>query len=120
LHETLNEIEFDWKGLEVKSTGIKADSGKPMMSLIDPEFLEGLAEVLTFGANKYDKHNWRGGIAYSRLLDAAYRHLGAINNGEDLDTESGLPHIYHLACCVMFYSWMSKHRPDLDDRYKNA
>ena len=98
--------------------GTKYDSGKPPISLIDPEFLEGLANVLGFGANKYAAHNWRNGIAYSRLISAAYRHLGAINKGEDNDAESNLPHVYHLACCVMFLAAMMKHRPDLDDRWK--
>jgi hypothetical protein len=98
-------------------TGRKDDSEKPPMALIDPEFLVTLAAVLGFGARKYAAHNWRGGINYSRLISAAYRHLGAINSGEDIDPESGLPHTGHLACCVMFLDWMLKHRPDLDDRW---
>lgn len=101
-------------------TGLKHDDGKSRIDLIDSEFLEGLGNVLKFGANKYAAHNWRGGIAYSRLIGAAYRHLGAINRGEDIDEESGYPHVYHLACCVMFLSWMIKHRPDLDDRWKSS
>jgi hypothetical protein len=97
--------------------GVKYDKDKPRIDLVDAEFLEGLGDVLRFGANKYAAHNWRGGIAYSRLIGAAYRHLGAINKGEDIDPESGMPHVYHLACCNMFLSWMMKHRKDLDDRY---
>jgi hypothetical protein len=107
--------ESDWKDAP---TGLKYDTGKPPISLVDPEFIEGVASVLAFGANKYAADNWRGGIAYRRLIDAAYRHLGAINRGEDVDTESNLPHIHHLGCCVMFLSWMMNHRQDLDDRYK--
>lgn len=102
------------------NTGIKHDNNKPRMDLIDSEFMVGLAEVLTKGAEKYAAHNWRGGINFSRLIAAAYRHLGAINNGENNDPEWNLPHVYHLACCVMFLSWMQKHRPDLDDRYKDG
>lgn len=114
------ELNLDWSGQPVKAaTGEKKDSGKSRIDLVDAEFLEGLGNVLGFGASKYSAHNWRGGIAYSRLLGAAYRHLGAINRGEDMDSESNQPHVFHLACCVMFLSWMMKHRPDLDDRYKN-
>jgi hypothetical protein len=98
--------------------GVKYDSDKPRMDLLDADFLEGLAGVLTFGARKYAAHNWRGGISHSRLIAAAYRHLGAINRGEDTDPESGLAHVHHLACCVMFLSWMQTNRKDLDDRYK--
>lgn len=99
-------------------TGRKDDGDKPPMQLIDAEYLEGLARVLGFGAKKYAPDNWRGGIEYGRLIGAAYRHLGAINKGEDIDPESGEPHVYHLACCTMFLSSMMAHRPDLDDRYK--
>jgi hypothetical protein len=87
------------------------------MDLLDPDFLEHVAQVLGFGANKYDKHNWRQGINVSRLIAAAYRHLGAINRGENVDPESGLHHVAHLGCCVMFLDWMLHYRPDLDDRW---
>lgn len=100
------------------ATAIKFDSNKPMVSLIDPVWLEDVSKVLMFGAEKYSKHNWKGGFKYSRLLDAAYRHIGAFNNGEENDPESGLSHLDHAACCLMFLSWMVKNRPDLDDRYK--
>lgn len=98
--------------------GTKYDGEKPPMALLDPEFLEGVASVLGFGARKYAAHNWRQGISYSRLISAAYRHLGAINRGEDIDDESDLSHAYHLGCCVMFLASMMNHRPDMDDRWK--
>ena len=101
-----------------KEEGQKYDQAKPPMALLDPAFLEEVANVLGFGANKYAAHNWRNGIQYSRLISAAYRHLGAINRGEDIDPESGLPHAGHLGCCVMFLSSMMKTRPDMDDRWK--
>lgn len=101
-----------------KNEGLKFDQDKPPMDLIDNDYLVELAKVLGFGARKYAAHNWRGGINYSRLIAAAYRHLGAINSGEDIDSESGLSHTGHLACCVMFLNSMMLHRKDLDDRYK--
>ncbi len=102
----------------MEATGNKADVGKTRVDLLDAEFLEGTGRVLAFGATKYAAHNWRGGIAYSRLLGAILRHTLAILRGEDVDTESGEPHVYHLSCSVMFLSWMMKHRKDLDDRWK--
>ena len=101
----------------VEAGGTKFDQDKPRLDLIDPEFLEGVGLVLGFGAKKYAAHNWRLGIPHSRLIAAAYRHLGSINKGEKVDKESGLAHVHHLACCVMFLSWMQSHRPDLDDTY---
>lgn len=115
----ISEVDIkDWNNKLVKTEGLKYDSEKPPLALLDPSFLDGIASVLGFGANKYAAHNWRSGIAYSRLISAAYRHLGAINKGEDLDAESKLPHAYHLGCCVMFLASMMQTRPDLDDRYK--
>jgi hypothetical protein len=98
--------------------GIKNDAGKPPLSLLDRHALEQIAQVLAFGAEKYNPDNWRGGIRHRRLIDAALRHLLAIADGEDIDPESGLLHAAHLGCCTMFLLWMQANRPDLDDRYK--
>lgn len=100
------------------SSGSKHDQDKLRMDLLDPWALEGLASVLTFGANKYEAHNWRKGIVYSRLVAAMERHLGAIKKGEYIDGESGLPHIDHLGCNWMFLSNFMKTHPDLDDLWK--
>lgn len=98
--------------------GVKFDADKPPMDLIDPVALEELAKVLGFGAAKYAKHNWRAGLAYSRLTAAALRHITAFNRGEDLDPETGLPHPAHAMCCMMFLVWMMRERPDQDDRWR--
>jgi hypothetical protein len=100
------------------SVGVKFDQDKPRTDLLDPLALEGLSKVLAFGAKKYAANNWRGGISYTRLLGAALRHTFAILRGEDLDPESGLPHVDHLGCCWMFASNMMKTRPDMDDRWQ--
>lgn len=99
---------------------IKKDQDKLRVDLLDPEFLEGVADVLTFGAKKYNDHNWKLGFKWSRLIAATGRHLLAIMRREDIDPESGKPHVYHLGCSVMFLAWHMKHRRDLDDRYQNA
>lgn len=102
-----------------KAEGKKYDAEKPPLQLLDPLALEGIANVLAFGAQKYAAHNWRGGIEYTRLIGACMRHTAAILRGEDNDPESGLPHVDHLGCSAMFLSNMMKTRKDLDDRYKN-
>ena len=96
-------------------TGTKHDQDKPMLNLIDPQAIEGLAAVLTFGAKKYAADNWRGGINNSRLIASLLRHLFAIMRGEYTDPESGLPHIDHVGCNWMFLSNNLKNRPDLND-----
>ena len=102
------------------TVAIKKDQDKPRVDLLDPEFLEGVADVLAFGAAKYSDHNWKLGFKWSRLIAATGRHLLAIMRREDIDPESGKPHVYHLGCSVMFLAWHMKHRRDLDDRYQNV
>lgn len=98
--------------------GTKNDGEKPRLDLIDPEWIEEVGKVMTFGMKKYAAHNWRGGISISRLLGAALRHLWAAVRGEDIDPESGLTHMGHLSCCAMFAFWTLRHKPELDDRFK--
>lgn len=102
----------------MSAEGTKHDAGKPMMSLLSSKWLLGVAAVLTFGAKKYASHNWRKGLWNSKLMDAAGRHIAAFNDGEDVDPESGLSHLLHASCCLMFAYELSLTRPDLDDRYK--
>ena len=97
--------------------GIKYDDGKARMSLVPHGAMEEVAKVLAFGANKYSPGNWAKGIQYSRLLDAAERHVGAFNEGQDKDNESGLSHIAHATCCLLFLLWMEKNKPEMDDRW---
>lgn len=99
--------------------GQKLDNGKPPMDLLDAHALEQIARVLAFGAVKYNAHNWRGGIRYSRLIAAALRHIHAFNDGVDKDPETGLSHIAHAGCCIMFLLWMEHMRPDMDDRWNS-
>jgi hypothetical protein len=105
---------------EIVQGGTKHDAEKTRLDLLSSSWLESVGKVLTFGARKYDSHNWRKGIARSRLVGAALRHLLAYNGGEDNDPETGLSHLAHASCCLMFASEMHDTRPDLDDRYKKA
>jgi hypothetical protein len=99
--------------------GTKHDYGKPRMELLDPAFVEGVAKVLTFGAEKYDAHNWRKGLAPGRTMGAALRHIFAWLRGERYDNETGLHHLLHAGCEIMFSYWTDENKPALDDRYKN-
>lgn len=70
------------------------------------------------GRIKYGAHNWREGMSFSRLYDAAFRHMIAAMEGEDKDPESGLPHEAHVRCCMGFLLKLKKTHPDFDDRYR--
>ena len=99
-------------------SAVKFDQDKLPLNLLSTEALNQTAAVLKFGAQKYAEHNWRKGFAWSRPLAAAMRHLTAFNDGEDKDPESGLSHIGHAMCCLMFLLEFEKTHPELDDRYK--
>lgn len=97
---------------------LKFDTDKLPLNLLSTEAMNQTAAVLKFGADKYAEHNWRKGFAWSRPLAAAMRHLTAFNDGEDKDPESGLSHLAHAACCIMFLLEFEKTHRELDDRYK--
>ena len=82
--------------------GRKDDDGKVRVDLLPAGALGAVARVLTFGANKYGDNNWQNVMPRSRYYGAALRHLFARARGEVLDRESGLPHLAHAACCVLF------------------
>jgi len=100
---------------DLATKGVKYDDGKAPFDLLDPIALEGLAQVLQFGAKKYASWNWAKGIPYTRLIAALLRHTFAILRGEFIDAESGLPHINHVGCCWMFLSHHMTVRPDMND-----
>ena len=99
---------------------VKHDSGKPRLSLIPREALEGLGRVLTYGAQKYTADNWRAGADWSRYIDAAMRHLVAFADGEDRDAETGELHTAHALACLAFLQAYAERGNGRDDRPKRA
>ncbi len=89
--------------------GRKYDNDKPDYTLLPWDAVEDVVRVLDFGAKKYARDNWRyvddAGIRY---LAAAFRHLAAHARGEDIDPESGISHLAHAGCCVLFLLSLEK------------
>ena len=83
---------------------VKFDEGKRDWSLLPYDSIEEIAKVLEFGKIKYAAWNWTegGGFKYTRVFNASMRHLLAFMRGEDKDPDSGLSHIAHLGCNVLF------------------
>ncbi len=96
----------------------KYDESKPMYSFLPAEALEGAAKVFMYGAKKYDAHNWRGGMKWLRMWDAVQRHLWAWKEGEELDPESGLPHLDHAMCGLMMLRTHIAREYGEDNRFK--
>lgn len=85
------------------SLGRKFDGGKLEYGLLPPNALEETVKVLTFGAQKYERNNWiHVDDGVRRYFDALQRHLWAWKKGEQIDPESGLHHLAHAMCCLMF------------------
>lgn len=86
--------------------GKKFDGGKPMWDLIPLKTVGKIVDVLTFGANKYAPGNWKlVPNAQERYFAALLRHLEAWQSGESNDPESGLSHLAHAGCCLLFLLW---------------
>ena len=87
----------------MSNIGLKFDSAKPEMYLLPPLATLEVGKVLTYGAQKYDAHNWRKlENLQDRYTSAAMRHLLAHMAGEKVDEETGLSHLAHAMCCLMF------------------
>ena len=85
-----------------KDQSAKADKGKLELSLVNPELVKAVAEVRMYGTEKYgDSENWRK-VEPKRYVDALYRHLLAYIEGNEVDEESGLSHLSHMACNISF------------------
>lgn len=84
-------------------TGRKDDAEKPRWDLLPFGPVREVVEVLTFGAKKYAPDNWqRVPEPRRRYFAAAMRHLTAWYEGEPRDPETGLSHLAHAACCLLF------------------
>lgn len=117
--------------------GVKGDAGKPDLSLLSAIWIFGVGDVLTYGSQKRGAHNWRKGLAITRLMSGALRHIFQFLAGEDIDRDDNCPdcqrfdktgehctkhsnkhHLFCASCNLMFASELLVTRPDLDDRYK--
>ena len=71
---------------------------KAPMHLIPPYATEQTSWVHKLGSEKYGPYNWRDtGVCATTYVSAIMRHLNAWRDGEDLDPESGISHIAHIA-----------------------
>lgn len=102
---------------------VKHDAGKLRFDLIDHEFEAELAAVLTHGAAKYADNNWQNaghGEARARYYAAFRRHALAWRRGEEIDADSGLPHLACMACCLMFLRWFERESADFNEQMAQA
>lgn len=88
--------------------------------LIPPEATWYEAQVYGKGAAKYAERNWEGGYEWGKSLAALERHLQLFKAGEDIDPESGLPHIAHVRWHTGTLLAFMTRGIGIDDRAKGA
>lgn len=127
--------------------GLRYNQGKRQWSLFSFKPFEPMIEVLEYGAHKYSifedkdgkfilgkdisvadskslklissgRDNWKKGFDENELWDSFYRHLIEINAGEEFDKESGLQHLGHLMCNIMFIAYARDRKLDITNLNK--
>lgn len=106
--------------------GDHKDAGKPRVELLPVYALMTVGEVMGYGSEKYKKPgrprqesdgNWRMGIIYSKLIGSTLRHILKFMMREDIDPESGKPHLGHAAADLLMLMEMTQLHPEMDDRW---
>lgn len=64
--------------------------------------------------------NWAKGLSWLETVDSMQRHLNSFLKGEEIDPDSGLPHIDHVQWNAHVLSHFQKTQTGTDDRWKRA
>ncbi len=108
--------------------GLRYNEGKIRYELVPDSMIKGVADVLTYGADKYTvrdeegeiivngANNWKKGLSWMGVKASHDRHMAAWVNGEDVDPESGKLHIDLALTNLAFLKEYYKTYPQGDDR----
>lgn len=88
-----------------KEKALRYNQGKPKWSLVHFKSLEPMVKVLMYGEKKYARDNWKKGLDRQEILDSMQRHLAALIDGQEIDSESQEHHIGHIMCNALFYTY---------------
>lgn len=92
-----------------KHTDLKIVGGKNHLQAMPPGFLWEIGAVMTHGDTKYAPENWKGGKDHPlEYIGAAFRHFLRYWAGEKRDPETGLHHLAHMVCSLMFLFWFDE------------
>lgn len=93
-----NANPTEWSNLSDKPSNPKQQYGdlKVPLQLVPAAATAYMAMGLKEGARKYGPFNWREtDVEAMTYVGAVLRHLSAYVDGEDIDPESGNPHLAH-------------------------
>lgn len=100
--------------------GTRYNNGKLRWRNFPLFLIRPLIEVAHFGESKYDTFNFLKGLTVLDSLDSLKRHLDNFEDPTlpDIDEESKVNHLAHIAWNALVALYMIKTRSELDDRYK--
>lgn len=101
-------------------TGGKKGQKLERFDLLPADSMRKVARHYGIGAQKYDDRNWEKGYDWSLSIGALGRHLNSFMAGEDLDEESGTPHLAAVVFHALALLQFADTHPELDDRPDNA
>lgn len=91
---------------------------KPGLAYVPKEAMWELGKAMSAGALKYEDWNFKNGIALTRTLSAALRHIYQFLDGEDMDKETKSLHLGNaMANLSMAIDTYYNHK-QFDDRFK--
>ena len=109
---------YEWLQQEESkmSDNLKYDDNKPRLDLVPPELIEAVGIVRTYGVSKYgDSKSWKQVEPY-RYRAALMRHICLyLEEPDGVDAESGLPHLWHIACNVAFLIALNAEKRPISD-----
>jgi len=102
--------------------GLRFNNGKIDLTQCPETIIYAIAATFMKNSDKhggkYPNFNWRRGMDHSKPMACLMRHMMSYQAGEDLDPESGLPHLWHAACNLAMLIEFQYSCPQLDDRFK--
>jgi len=104
-------------GQEVENPKEACGGAKPPMFNVSPAVLAEVGLGMCEGGRKYGAYNFRATkVKYSTYYDAVLRHFFAYHAGEDIDPDSGVPHISKLIASAIVLRDAEIHGMLIDDR----
>ncbi len=115
-HDQYVEKLFDFfDALAVWQSGEQL--AEDLLEYFDASDMANAAHVFDFGRRKYKEWNWAKGMPWSVPTACIMRHAEAILlDNQELDDDSGLPHIGHLLCNVIMLVHYERYYTEGDDR----
>ena len=100
----------------LKKKGLRFNEGKVRTDLLPFDVIWHISKVLQAGAEKYADRNWELGLSWMTCVGCLMRHLIKFVSGNDIDKETGIPHIDLVMINAIFLSRYFRQNKDYDDR----